>query len=217
MVAPSTLRKHKKTKKEGKNATMHVSSLEGYTLEGWKRFFAETFFFIDSRYSHTISVDLSPIHEAKKSVPLTNGLMTLGPQMDQNKIYGLIKEQTKEFFEDDIVSFFATPTGNEVKMQLGGHEAQNARGYSNGIRFYEQSVDVSSDGKQWMFPVQKLIIAKEKGKKWDSFVLPRSQMSLKLTIESRFIVLPEHLREDLELSLESESIDCSFGGVSRQL
>ena len=34
-------------------------------------------------------------------------------------------------------------------MQLGGYEQQNARGYKNGVRFYEKDLAVSSDGTKW--------------------------------------------------------------------
>jgi len=60
---------------------MHVWSLEGYTLEGWKRFFLEVFLFEDSKYSHTFSLDLQDIKVIDKKVPMTNGVMTVGPQL----------------------------------------------------------------------------------------------------------------------------------------
>lgn len=86
--------------------------------------------------------------------------------MTNNHIYALIKDQAKEFYEDDIVSFFQTFDHKKVKIQLGGYENQNARGYKNGVRFYEQGLEVANDGKAWLLPVQKLVISKEKGKKW---------------------------------------------------
>jgi hypothetical protein len=67
-------------------------------------------------------------------------------------------------------------------MQLGGFEEQNARGYKNGIRFYEKPIEVSGDGKRWLLPVSKLIIAKEKGKKWECYVIPWSAMKPKLSV-----------------------------------
>ncbi len=48
IVAPEALphaKKKKVQKKANLNAVMHVWSLEGYTLEGWKRFFLEVFLF----------------------------------------------------------------------------------------------------------------------------------------------------------------------------
>ncbi len=53
---------------------------------------------------------------------MTNGLMTIGPQLQHNKIYQLIKEQAKDYFKEDIVSFYTVPGGKDVKMQLGGYE-----------------------------------------------------------------------------------------------
>lgn len=69
-----------------------------YTLEGWKRFFLEVFLFEDSKYSHTISFDLSQIKKVEKNAPMTNGLMSIGPQLQNNQIYQLIKAQTKDYF-----------------------------------------------------------------------------------------------------------------------
>lgn len=48
IVAPDALphaKKKKVHKKADLKAAMHVWSLEGYTLEGWKRFFLEVFLF----------------------------------------------------------------------------------------------------------------------------------------------------------------------------
>lgn len=38
-----------------------ASSLEGYSFEGWKRFFMEAIFFLESRYFHDISISLGSI------------------------------------------------------------------------------------------------------------------------------------------------------------
>ncbi len=59
-----------------------------------------------------------------------------------------------------MVSFYTTPGGKEVKMQLGGFEDENARGYDNGIRFYEKPINTTTDGKGWALPVNKIVIAK---------------------------------------------------------
>jgi len=81
-VAPTALpHKKKHAQKRPKEAEMHVWSLEGYTLEGWKRFFLEVFLFEDSKYSHTFSLDLQDIKVIDKKVPMTNGVMTVGPQL----------------------------------------------------------------------------------------------------------------------------------------
>ncbi|CAM6000706.1 unnamed protein product [Sphagnum balticum] len=79
-------------------------------------------------------------------------------------------------------------------MQLGGYEESNARGNKNGILFYEKPLGVSTDGKHWTLESRRLLIGKERGKKWDNFALPSSNITLKLTMESQFIILPEHLR-----------------------
>lgn len=47
--------------------------------------------------------------------------MTLGPQLFQNKLYQLIKGQTPEYFQEDIVSFYTTPGGKELRLQFGGY------------------------------------------------------------------------------------------------
>jgi hypothetical protein len=82
LVAPEAMphnKKKKGSKKEDLTALMHVWSLEGYTLEGWKRFFLEVFLFEDSKYSHTISFNVSKLKQSPKQSPMTNGLMTIGP------------------------------------------------------------------------------------------------------------------------------------------
>lgn len=56
-----------------------------------------------------------------KYLPLTNGLMTLGPQINENKIFGLIKNQTNDYFREDVFSLYTTPGGKEVRLQLGGY------------------------------------------------------------------------------------------------
>ena len=100
IVSPSVL-PHKKTlptSKKPKEGEMHVWSLEGYNLEGWKRFFMEVFLFEDSKYSHTVSLDLSGIKVIDKKMPMTNGVISLGPSLTDNLFYQLIKNQTKEYF-----------------------------------------------------------------------------------------------------------------------
>ena len=101
MVEPSALphKKNKKVNKHNMTASMHVWSLEGYTLEGWKRFFMEVFLFEDSKYSHTLTMDFSHLKKVNKTVPMTNGLMTIGPDLTQNKIYQMIKSQTGDYFK----------------------------------------------------------------------------------------------------------------------
>lgn len=84
-------KKKKSAKKEDLVASMHVWSLEGYTLEGWKRFFLEVFLFEDSKYSHGISFNVSEIKSSPKQSPMSNGLMTIGPELQQNHLYKLIK------------------------------------------------------------------------------------------------------------------------------
>jgi hypothetical protein len=53
---------------------------------------------------------------------MTNGIMTVGPQLQDNHFYQLIKQQTGDYFKEDIVSFYMTPGNKEVRMQLGGYE-----------------------------------------------------------------------------------------------
>ena len=82
----------------------------------------EVFLFEDSKYSHTITLNLDDIKIVDKKVPMTNGIMTVGPQLQDNHFYQLIKQQTGDFFKEDIVSFYMTPGNKEVRMQLGGYE-----------------------------------------------------------------------------------------------
>jgi hypothetical protein len=45
-------------------------------------------------------------------------------------------------------------------MQLGGYEDENARGYDNGVKFYEKPINTTKNGKGWVLPVSKIVIAK---------------------------------------------------------
>lgn len=38
-----------------------ATSLEGYSFEGWKRFFMEALLYIESRYYHEVSLNMSEI------------------------------------------------------------------------------------------------------------------------------------------------------------
>jgi hypothetical protein len=96
----------------------------------------EVVLFVDSRYAHTLHFNVTDIKQMDKFIPLTNGVMTLGPKITENRFYTFIKQQTQDYFRDDVVSLYTTPGSKELKMQLGGYEEQNARGYKNGIRFY---------------------------------------------------------------------------------
>lgn len=82
-------------------------------------------------------------------------------------------------------------------MQLGGYEDENARGYNNGIRFYEKPMGTTTDGKAWTVSVSRLVIAKEVNNKWDCYNIPSSAITPKLSLESLFVVLPFSLKEDL--------------------
>lgn len=46
-------------KSEYQKGVIEASSLEGYSFEGWKRFFMEAFLWIEQRYYHDLEVDLS--------------------------------------------------------------------------------------------------------------------------------------------------------------
>jgi hypothetical protein len=54
-------------------------------------------------------------------MPMTNGIMSLGPQLANNHFYQLIKNQSQDNFKEDIVSFYTTPGNKDVRMQLGGY------------------------------------------------------------------------------------------------
>jgi hypothetical protein len=76
----------------------------------------------DSRYYHKLQLDFKNIPQHEKHLPLSCGLMTLGPKIQDNQIYQVIKAQTPEYFKEDIVSFYSAPGGKELRMQLGGYE-----------------------------------------------------------------------------------------------
>jgi hypothetical protein len=65
--------------------------------------------------------------------------------------------------------------------------------------------------------VKKVVIAKEKSNKWETYNIPHSQMAPKLSIDSQYVILPLTLKEDLETSFESEDIECSFSPTNLQL
>jgi hypothetical protein len=48
--------------------------------------------------------------------------MTLGPKKSENHFFNYIKDQTKDYFKDNIVSLYTAPGSKELKMQLGGYE-----------------------------------------------------------------------------------------------
>lgn len=95
-----------------------------------------------------------------------------------------------QFVHEDVVGFYSAPGGKEVHMQLGGYEQTHARGHSNGILFYEKPLEVSADEKHWSVSVQKVLISRESSNRWETFTLPSSKISARLSLESQFIVLP---------------------------
>ena len=112
IVSPETMRHKEKGKKKKESALagqIHVSSLEGYTLEGWRRFIMEIIMLENSRYSHTFTLDLSPLKQIEKFTPLRNGIMSLGPNFANSYFYKTIKSKTPDYFQEDIVSFYTSP------------------------------------------------------------------------------------------------------------
>ena len=59
-------------------------------------------------------------------------------------------------------------------MQLGGYEDENAQGYNNGVKFYEKPIETTSDGKHWALPIGRVMVAKERSNKWESYNIPHS-------------------------------------------
>lgn len=115
-------KKHKPPAGESSSlaGTLVASSLEGYSFEGWKRFFMEAFLFIESRYYHEISINLDSIdHKKLDESDKRDGLISFGPNLADNKIYQLIKNST-EFVKNDIVSIYRGVNDKNVRMQLGG-------------------------------------------------------------------------------------------------
>ena len=53
-------------KESGVNGVVYASSLEGYSFEGWKRFFMDAFLYIESRYYHEIKIDLQEFQRKVK-------------------------------------------------------------------------------------------------------------------------------------------------------
>lgn len=76
----------------------------------------------ESRYYHKLHLDLGQIPQHDKHLPLSSGVMTLGPQLTNNRLYQLIKAQTEQYFQQDVISFYSAPGGKELRMQLGGYE-----------------------------------------------------------------------------------------------
>lgn len=82
--------------------------------------------------------------------------MTFGPQLSQNYMYQLIKQQMNDFIVEDVISIYVANNRKDARMQLGGYEVTNARGHGNGVLFYVMPVTVSSDEKHWLLEVARI-------------------------------------------------------------
>lgn len=150
---------------------MKVTSLEGYTFEGWKRFFMEALLYIEQRYYHEIPLNLDFVAQKEAgNSNLTNGLMTFGPKMDKNLIFNEIKRNT-EYITENIIAFYIGKSKEKTaKIQLGGYEDSYAYGHHDGYLFYE--IPLKSNSKNWILSVEKMICSREKSKQWDEYVIP---------------------------------------------
>ena len=71
------------------------------------------------------------------------------------------------------------------------------------MRFYEKPIEITNDEKHWGLPVERVLVAKERSNRWESYNIPHSQIVAKLSLESQEVILPISLKEDLETSFES--------------
>ena len=103
--------------------TITATSLEGYSFEGWRRFFLEVFLYISQRYYHDIKVDLSEVRQIQEGgeTQPRDGLVKFGPSPDNNKIYKQIKANT-EYIDKDYVAIYRGISDKNARIQLGGYE-----------------------------------------------------------------------------------------------
>ena len=100
---------------------VEASSLEGYTFEGWKRFFIEAFFFVEQRYDHQLELNFSNVEQKVKDEKiLGDGLISFGPKLSENTIYQLLKSAS-EYVSEDVVSIYRGVNDKHVYLQLGGY------------------------------------------------------------------------------------------------
>ena len=99
-----------------------ASSLEGYTFEGWKRFFMEALLFLEQRYYEEITINLDELPQKEVSNSnFTQGLMTFGPKMEKNIFFNEIKKNT-EYISENIIAFYAGKSKSKItRIQLGGY------------------------------------------------------------------------------------------------
>ena len=84
----------------------------------------EAFLYIQSRYYHDIEINLDQVVENgahSDGNKLSNGIMTLGPRLKENKIYQEIKKNT-DFINLNIVSIFSGVGEKNNRIQLGGYQ-----------------------------------------------------------------------------------------------
>lgn len=99
--------------------------------------------------------------------------------MANNKIYQLLKNGT-DFIKNDIVSIYRGVNDKNIRMQLGGFEESFARGYRNGILFYE--VEITVDDGRWWIPIKSVSCMAERNGKHDMFYIANSQMKMAIDI-----------------------------------
>lgn len=70
-----------------------ATSLEGYSFEGWKRFFMEALLYIESRYYHDVILNMS---EIQRKIPaedenfIADGRISFGPSLADHKFFHLV-------------------------------------------------------------------------------------------------------------------------------
>lgn len=86
----------------------------------------EVFLYIESRYYHDIEINLDDFDKEEgrsdnNKNELSNGVMTLGPKLLENKIYQEIKKNT-DFINFDIVAIYSGVGERNNRLQMGGYE-----------------------------------------------------------------------------------------------
>jgi hypothetical protein len=96
---------------------------------------------------------------------LTDGVMTLGPQLKENKIYQEIKKNT-DYIDSDIIAIYSGVGERNNRIQLGGYEESYAKGdFNTGALLYEFPLKVSE--KHWEVAVEKVFFTRSKNRKTD--------------------------------------------------
>ena len=132
--------------------------------------------------------------------------------MKENIIFSQIKSES-DFLNKDVVSIYRGINDKNTRVQLGGYEDSYAKGDHTGVLFYE--MDIIAKGGKWRIPVKSVNCTRQKVGKDDNFVIGRDPVSLAISLESSYMVLPKKLAEGIERNFEGANTECNITEESR--